>query len=249
MSGGSGDLAGYGARVGATLLDTLLVTVAASTAASVAIASGAPASVTGYVVFGAIGLSYLLYAPVLMCRSGSHNGQTLGKQALSIRVVRQDAQPMTASPALLREFVGKGVLGLIPLFTIVDYLFPLGDPRRQAIHDKLASTFVVRADAVPDLDDRSAPDASDAWKPQPAAVPSGWAPPATPTPAPVREPPPSSADWTRPAPRAPADEPSFGDGFAPPAGPPAPPTPPRDRDPDDDEEIRGPFGPSTSEPS
>ncbi|MDQ3631323.1 MAG: RDD family protein [Actinomycetota bacterium] len=242
MSGARGDLAGYGARVGATLLDTVLITVVASVTASVAIASGAPATASGYVIIGVVVLSFLFYAPVLMCRSGSHNGQTLGKQALSIRVVREDAQPMTASPALLREFVGKGLLGLIPFFTIVDFLFPLGDARRQAIHDKLASTFVVHADAVPDLE-RSAPGAPEAWDPPSAAIPSGWAPPAPATPAA----PPASSDWARPAPPpdSPA-EPNSGEDHPPPAGPSEPPTRPIERE--DEEEVRGPFGPSSSDP-
>lgn len=202
MGGGSGDLADYGPRAGATLLDGLLVGAVAFVAAFVAVAAGAPVDTTGYVVVAVALLSSLVYAPVLMCRPGEHNGQTLGKQALSVRVVREDAQLMTASPALLREFIGKGLLGLVPFFTIVDYLFPLGDPRRQAIHDKLASTFVVRADAVPDLE----PTAPNPFGAQPTAT-------------------------------------SFGEGFA----PPTPASEPPDRDLDEDE-IRGPFGPSSSEP-
>ena len=152
MAGSGDDLAPYLRRVGATLLDGLIIATIVFVIAFAAGAAGAPTDTTGFLFIAAALLSSLLYAPILLCRSGEHNGQTLGKQALSIRVVRQDAQPMTASPALLREFVGKGVLGIIPFFTIVDFLFPLGDARRQAIHDKLASTFVMRADAVPALE-------------------------------------------------------------------------------------------------
>ncbi len=141
------DLARLGPRFAAFLLDALPVVLVAFVAAAVT-DSRDDAS---YAVIGAAVLTSLLYSPPFLCRSGAHNGQTPGKQALGIRVVRADAAPMTASPALLREFVGKGVLGLIPFFSLVDLLFPLGDPRRQALHDKLATTFVVRADAVPDL--------------------------------------------------------------------------------------------------
>lgn len=242
MNEAGGDLAGYGSRVGATLLDGLLVGVVAFLAVVVA---GVTRGDVNYVVIALALLSSLVYAPVLMCRSGSHNGQTLGKQALAIRVVRQDAQPITASTALVREFVGKGVLGLVPFFTIVDYLFPLGDPRRQAIHDKLASTFVVGADAVPDLARADAdpfgarasdepPPPSGAWAPPAPASSSGWAPPVERSPAP-------------PVPEA--EEPSPGTDFAPPSAPapppPSAPSPPPRRE--DDDEVRGPFGPRSND--
>ena len=231
MSGGGEDLAGYGARVGATLLDGLLVVVVAFTLASVALAAGAPSDISGIVVVVVVLLLVLFYAPLLMCRAGPHNGQTWGKQALCIRVVRQDAQPMTASPALLRELLGKGVLGMVPLYTIVDSLFPLGDARRQAIHDKVASTFVVRADAVPALEP-AAPDPFGAHGPGPRPAAVDWAPPSTSTP-------------SAPTPPLPAaGEPSFGEGFA----PPTPAAEPRAHGGDDDDEIRGPFGPSSGEP-
>ena len=223
MRADSGDLAGYGSRVGATLLDSVIVAVVAVIVAIIAGGSGAEENTTGYIVIGAALLSGLLYAPALMCRSGAHNGQTLGKQALKIRVVRQDAAAMTASTALLREFVGKALLGLIPFFTVVDYLFPLGDSRRQAIHDKIASTFVVHADAVPDsgaLEPGAATaDPFGGQGPERPPTTTGWQPPAA-TPEPAAAPP----SW----------------------GPPTPaPAPPPERSAEDDA-IRGPFGPSST---
>lgn len=231
------DLASYGSRVGATLIDGLLVAAIVVVAGVIAGAAGAGASATSWLIIGGALLSSLLYAPILMCRSGAHNGQTLGKQALSIRAVRHDAQPITASTALLREFVGKGLLGLIPFFTLVDYLFPLGDARRQAIHDKLADTFVVRGDAVPDHDRVAGAPSGTAGLP---SAPSGWVPPSAPEPAPA---PPhdarAGAQWAPPAttPPAPAATPD------PPPPAPTPPTPHAD----DQDEISGPFGPSSGD--
>lgn len=254
-----GDLASYLSRVGATILDTLVVGGVAVVLAVIAGAAGAPEETTGYIVIGAALLGTLIYAPVLMCRTGEHNGQTLGKQALSIRVVRQDAQPMTAQPALLREFVGKGLLGLIPFYTIVDDLFPLGDRRRQAIHDKLASTFVVHADAVPDLGP-GAPDAFGTERLDADTAPSGWAPPAS---RPHDDAPAPATGWAPPVarPRPGADAPAPGAEWAPPASargservapaPEAPADPPpepsSDPDREADDEVRGPFGPSSPE--
>lgn len=236
MSRAGGDLATYASRVWATLLDGLLIGVVAFTAAVIVLGAGAPSDATSIVIVVAALGGSLVYAPVLMCRKGARNGQTLGKQWLHIRVVRQDAHPITASSALLREFVGKGLLGLIPFFTIVDYLFPLGDARRQAIHDKLASTFVVREDAVPDLGDAERDPFVTHGPEQPAAL-AGWAPPsAAPPPArPTAEAPSSGSQWAPPTPAPP-----------PPAA--SPPDAPAPAAPAEDDEHRGPSGPSSGEP-
>ena len=229
------DLASYWSRVGATLLDGLLIAVVVVIGGMIAGATGAGENATTWLILGAALLSSLLYAPILMCRSGAHNGQTLGKQATSIRAVRADAQPITASTALLREFVGKGLLGLIPFFTLVDYLFPLGDARRQSIHDKLASTFVVRADAVPDHGEGDGAPAGTAGLPP---APGGWVAPGTSTPAPAPAP---DARWAPPAATPPA--------AAAPAPIPPPPSQPAPAPPvaDDEAEVRGPFGPSADD--
>lgn len=148
------DLAGYLPRIGAALLDGIVL--AGLITLVLVVTGGRPEESRELIVAGAVVVS-LLYAPPLLMRRGERNGQTLGKQALGIRVVRADAAPMNASSALVREFVGKGLLGLVPFFSIVDYLLPFADVRRQAIHDKIATTFVVRADAVPDLPEEEAP--------------------------------------------------------------------------------------------
>ena len=56
-----------------------------------------------YFVFLAI--SQLVYAPVMLARSGDGNGQTLGKQALGIRVRDVNGGPVTGGQAFLREVV------------------------------------------------------------------------------------------------------------------------------------------------
>ncbi len=84
----------------------------------------------------------IFYAPLLMARGGPNNGQTLGKQVAGIRVVHESGQPMDFGKGIIRDFVGKTVLGFVPLYSLVDVLFPLGDGRNQAIHDKIGSTTV-----------------------------------------------------------------------------------------------------------
>ena len=80
--------------------------------------------------------------------NGGEKGQTVGKTALGIRV--RDAvsdQPIGLQRAAVRYLV-DGLTGLVPvlaLFALVDGLWPLWDPQRQALHDKLAGSVVLKA--------------------------------------------------------------------------------------------------------
>ncbi len=119
----------------------------------VAIAAG---SDTGAIVTAVFGfLAYLvvalLYAPVLMSRAGPRNGQTWGKQALDIRVVRDSGEAMSFGWAALREIAVKGlavtiassIVPFIPWF--LNYFWPLWDDQNRALHDMIVSTHVVQA--------------------------------------------------------------------------------------------------------
>ncbi len=94
-------------------------------------------------------------------------GQTPGKRLMGIRVVKRNGDPvgwwrMFAREVLIKWFliaflagIGLGMawflfaafLGGITfgLAIAVDYLWPLWDRRRQALHDKIMGTAVVRA--------------------------------------------------------------------------------------------------------
>jgi uncharacterized RDD family membrane protein YckC len=92
----------------------------------------------------------LLYAPLLMMRQGERNGQTLGKQVVGIRVVRDNGQSMGFGWAALREVLLKNIavgvassfLFLIPWF--LNYFWPLWDDQNRALHDMVASTHVIK---------------------------------------------------------------------------------------------------------
>src|SRR6059058_4627066 len=152
-------LSGYGARVGAFFLDLLVVLgLQFSLGLLIGIvvaASGGKVSddrelfqVLSIVLGLLVGIAYLT---ILESRKGAHNGQTLGKQATGIRVLRDDGQPMTFGRALLREGVGKYLLAIITLYIylVVDYLWPLWDGENQALHDKIGSSHVVALQRAP----------------------------------------------------------------------------------------------------
>jgi uncharacterized RDD family membrane protein YckC len=141
----------------------------------------------------------LLYAPLTMARRGARNGQTLGKQAMNIRVVRERLAPMDVPQGLLREALGKQALSAITfgIYLLADYLWPLADAQRQALHDKIAQTWVVRAAVASPQEDlrepdhllaergalgrpaRRPPDPGPAPAPE-APLPGGWLPPEPP---------------------------------------------------------------------
>lgn len=69
-------------------------------------------------------------------------GATPGKMALGLKVVRTDERPVDWLTAFMREVVGK-TLSTLPLG--LGYLWAFFHPRRQAWHDLIADTLVVRA--------------------------------------------------------------------------------------------------------
>jgi uncharacterized RDD family membrane protein YckC len=101
----------------------------------------------------------VLYAVLLLCRSGERNGQTWGKQVAGLRVIRNDGEPVDLRTALVREGLVKalpgmvgfysGLSGLSSLFSLLDDLWPLGDKENRAIHDHVAKTHVVQTHKRP----------------------------------------------------------------------------------------------------
>jgi uncharacterized RDD family membrane protein YckC len=135
-------LAGWGYRFAAALLDGLIV--------------GVPLVAIVIAIDPALGIligvtATLTYYPLLMMRDGQTNGQTLGKQIVGIRVILDSGEPFTYGMAVLREFVIKyllfGVVGgfFLAIPTLLNYLWPLWDDQNRALHDMLASTHVVQA--------------------------------------------------------------------------------------------------------
>jgi uncharacterized RDD family membrane protein YckC len=131
-------LAAWGQRLGAFVIDMIFVFVVTYCAA---------------VLFslrhrfaGAV-LSLVMAAAYYAVLNGSEMGQTFGKRALGIQV--RDAAsggPIGVERAALR-YVVVGLFQIIPffvLFTLLDGLWPLWDRARQALHDKIAGSVVVR---------------------------------------------------------------------------------------------------------
>jgi uncharacterized RDD family membrane protein YckC len=142
------ELADWGVRAAAQVLDTLLLAgIVLIVLVAVRVAAPDATRHTLEVFAYAVGIPLgLAYAPGLMARRGARNGQTLGRQAMRIRVVCDDGKPMTIGRGLLREVIGRQLLLAITFYVYapIDYLWPLWDKANQTIHDKVGSTRVMR---------------------------------------------------------------------------------------------------------
>jgi uncharacterized RDD family membrane protein YckC len=145
-------MASFGARLGARCLDGLVMLAVLVVAAAIATAVGAVA-LNSAGVFGALILAYLLYAVVeavviaiiRVGGEGNRPGQTLGKAALGIRVVRDDEAGSRAGygPAFGRFFIN-----VVPVLGLLSCLSMLWTPDRRCWHDSWTGTRVERS-AVP----------------------------------------------------------------------------------------------------
>lgn len=148
-------LGGRGARLGAVLIDvviallavwivTLLTPWSPYRGATLAAAAGRPLAATLLlnVVFG-FGLFVAVHGYLLATR-----GQTIGKLALGLRIVRTDGSRATFGRLIgLRYGVGNAVIA-IPvvggIYGLVDALLIFRNTRK-CLHDNIADTIVVKA--------------------------------------------------------------------------------------------------------
>lgn len=139
-------LASHRRRFCALLIDAAIV-AAPVVIAVMAVGLTTDSSATAALVANGTLLLMLLHLPVTCGRAGPRNGQTLGKQALGIRVVTWEAVPVTFRRAARRYLLGTALIAIVTggVYLLMDYSSGLVDPNRQTVHDKIASTFVVRA--------------------------------------------------------------------------------------------------------
>lgn len=123
--------------------------------------AGRQSSASQFSVYGDIAVPLLVLTVIGLvinfayyCGMLAWRQATLGKLALGLRVRRREAPgPMPFGTIVLRWAAHYGIYGLsavpavgtaISLYSILDSLWPLWDGRRQALHDKVAGTSVVR---------------------------------------------------------------------------------------------------------
>jgi len=126
--------ASVGRRFLAALADGLIL-AAVNAVLVLLFAKSSTAGQTGRSLLSAlIGLAYYVYF------IGSR-GQTPGKMALGIKVVKTDGSQPNYVTAFLREVVGKILSSVVFL---LGYLWAIWDAKKQTWHDKIAGTLVIK---------------------------------------------------------------------------------------------------------
>lgn len=140
--------ASWGRRVGAAVVDGVIVIFVTG----LALLGGylTESFVLAFVALLLWLVGFPVYSCVAMLRRGERRGQTLGKQVVAARVVPAHEGELTAATVIVREVLAKWLVfatlgGLFVLPLLLDFLWPLWDTEKAALHDKLASTRVVDA--------------------------------------------------------------------------------------------------------
>jgi uncharacterized RDD family membrane protein YckC len=142
--------AGRGKRLGAALLDGLVNLIwalpvfwGAMMAVGVSKGIKPAAPMIGVMLLG-FGLLVAIF--VINCVLLHRHGQTIGKRALDIAIVRTDGSRMGLLRYIFIRVLPVGLLGAIPyvgwLVSLVDPLLIFGKDRR-CLHDLIADTIVV----------------------------------------------------------------------------------------------------------
>jgi uncharacterized RDD family membrane protein YckC len=132
-------LAGWGQRLGALVIDELFIFIVTFCAAF---------TLGVRRTFAGAAMSLVMAGAYYAVLNGSEMGQTFGKRAMRIQV--RDAAGSGGTIGVQRaalRYVTVGLFRIVPFFaffTLLDGLWPLWDRRRQALHDKIAGSVVVR---------------------------------------------------------------------------------------------------------
>lgn len=156
-TGGTVELAGPLGRLGARIIDVVImfvisiILVAVGVLSALGLASGdvtdeeSAAGVAAFVGFALAGAAVGIIYEVSMI---ALRGQTLGKMATRIKVVRADNGLVPGWGKSIGRWIIPAALGFIPfvgwLLSLLVYISLLWDKVRQGWHDKAAGTLVVK---------------------------------------------------------------------------------------------------------
>jgi uncharacterized RDD family membrane protein YckC len=133
---------GWWRRGGALFIDNILLLVpAAGFFALVFVPNDVVAGLAALFAF----FFWLVFPFIYFTYCHGKWGQTIGKRALRIRVRHGERDEILSYGSSFGRYAIVFVFGLFTIPLLLDYLFPLWDRRNQSLHDKVASSIVVRA--------------------------------------------------------------------------------------------------------
>ncbi|MER5375749.1 RDD family protein [Streptomyces sp. NPDC002553] len=133
-------LAHWGLRLGATLLDGLIIMGPMYLLIGIGSAMGSDSAAAG--ILSLVGALYALGMGIYQIYQEGTTGQTIGKKAVGTRLLREaDGNTVGFGMAFVRRLAH--ILDGLPCY--LGYLWPLWDAKKQTFADKVCSTLVVRA--------------------------------------------------------------------------------------------------------
>ncbi|WP_059173978.1 RDD family protein [Bacillus sp. FJAT-27445] len=89
-------------------------------------------------IFNLVYLLYMTFLPLMW------TGYIVGKRIIKIRIMRIDDKPLTLKNMILREIVGKFLLGSVTfgISSIVSLFMVIFREDRRAVHDFIGGTYV-----------------------------------------------------------------------------------------------------------
>ena len=126
-------IASAGQRFGAFLVDFVISIIVGIAGFLI----GSTIGIDGQAMNSVFGIIYWIIVLGLVAT----RGQSPGKMAIGIKIVKTDGSDISIGTTLLREIIGKIVSAIILL---LGYIWILFDGQRQGWHDKIASTYVVK---------------------------------------------------------------------------------------------------------
>lgn len=137
--------AGFWMRLVATIIDAFIVFVLQFLLGSLLAVAGFATSGNAEGTLGNIAVLIQLFGFMLSVAYyiifTGHGGQTPGKMALRIKVIRRDGADISYGRAAFREVPAKFISGII--FGI-GYLMVAFDEQKQGLHDRMANTYVIK---------------------------------------------------------------------------------------------------------
>ena len=143
------DIAGIGSRFVAALIDSLLIIiaeiivflVAGLVGSQLGILTGSNASGS---VIGALAalLAFVILWGYYIVFEMVWNGQSIGKRAIRLRVVRDGGRPITFVSSAIRNLIR--IVDFLPSFYGIGVIAMFVDPRARRLGDLAAGTLVVR---------------------------------------------------------------------------------------------------------
>ena len=139
----AGVYASWGRRALALITDNLLLLVPGVVFFTLALVSD---EVAGIAILLALLFWFVFPFVYFTVMHGAFGrGQTIGKRALGIRVQHAQSGQTLGYGASFGRYAMVFVFGIFTIPLLLDYLFPLWDGQKQSLHDKVASSVVVRA--------------------------------------------------------------------------------------------------------